>query len=77
MTVSTDGNAFWWDIRKLHDPIEQLSLKEKNSETLLGGVALEYDPTAGLTKFMIGTEQGQQHFIEYYKSTVFRCYIEL
>jgi len=44
------------DIRKLQEPIEQLSLKEKNSETLLGGVCLEYDPIAGLTKFMIGTE---------------------
>lgn len=24
---------------------------------MLGGVTLEYDPTAGPTKFMVGTEQ--------------------
>ena len=32
--------------------------REKGSEELLGGVALEYDPAAGPTKFMVGTEQG-------------------
>jgi hypothetical protein len=32
--------------------------REKGSEEVLGGVALEYDPTAGPTKFMVGTEQG-------------------
>eukprot|EP01025_Chloroclados_australasicus_P021583 TRINITY_DN22685_c0_g2_i2.p1 TRINITY_DN22685_c0_g2~~TRINITY_DN22685_c0_g2_i2.p1 ORF type:complete len:553 (-),score=78.42 TRINITY_DN22685_c0_g2_i2:347-2005(-) len=58
MSVSTDGYVYWWDIRKLGEPLEDLPLKEKNSELLLGGVALEYDPAAGATKFMIGTEQG-------------------
>lgn len=47
-----------WDIRKLQEPLEHLQLKEKNGETILGGVTVEYDPAAGLTKFMIGTEQG-------------------
>jgi dynein intermediate chain 2 len=32
--------------------------REKGSETLLGGVSLEYDPAAGPTKFMVGCEQG-------------------
>ena len=32
--------------------------REKGSDTLLGGLVLEYDPAAGPTKFMVGTEQG-------------------
>lgn len=32
--------------------------REKGSDVLLGGVCLEYDPQAGPTKFMVGTEQG-------------------
>lgn len=35
-----------------------VSCREKGSETLLGGVSLEYDPAAGPTKFMVGCEQG-------------------
>ncbi|GMH43207.1 hypothetical protein BSKO_11129 [Bryopsis sp. KO-2023] len=58
MSVSTDGNVFWWDIRKLQEPLEHLQLKEKNGETVIGAVAVEYDPAAGLTKFMIGSEHG-------------------
>eukprot|EP00878_Enallax_costatus_P034623 GHUV01038402.1.p1 GENE.GHUV01038402.1~~GHUV01038402.1.p1 ORF type:complete len:415 (+),score=109.91 GHUV01038402.1:392-1636(+) len=58
MTVSTDGMALWWDIRKLSEAVESLPLREKGSDTLLGGVCLEYEPTAGPTKFMIGCEQG-------------------
>jgi hypothetical protein len=33
--------------------------REKGSDLLLGGVSLEYDPTAGPTKFMVGCEQGK------------------
>ncbi|KAK9824062.1 hypothetical protein WJX72_007469 [[Myrmecia] bisecta] len=58
MSVSTDGSVLWWDIRKLGEPLESLTLKERGSETVLGAVALEYNPAAGPTKFMIGTEQG-------------------
>jgi hypothetical protein len=32
--------------------------REKGSDVLLGGLCLEYDPQAGPTKFMVGTEQG-------------------
>jgi hypothetical protein len=32
--------------------------REKGNDLLLGGVSLEYDPTAGPTKFMVGCEQG-------------------
>lgn len=58
MTVSTDGMVFQWDIRRMAEPTERIQLREKGSEAVLGGVTLEYDPTAGPTKFMVGTEQG-------------------
>jgi len=57
-SVSTDGKVFWWDTRRLGEPVEDLELKEKNSETVLGAVSMEYEAVAGPTKFMIGTEQG-------------------
>ena len=47
-----------WDIRKLSECVEQMYLREKGSETNLGGVILEYDSAAGPTNFMVGTEQG-------------------
>jgi hypothetical protein len=60
MTVSTDGNVFVWDIRKLKDGyVEHTPLKDKNSDSPVGGVVLEYDTNAGPTNFMVGTEQGQ------------------
>jgi hypothetical protein len=37
--------------------------REKGSDMLLGGVSLEYDPTAGPTKFMVGCEQGERNAI--------------
>jgi hypothetical protein len=57
MTVSTDGQVLWWDVRKLSEAVESMPLREKGSETLLGGVVLEYDTNAGPTNFMVGTEQ--------------------
>mmetsp|Transcript_37152 Transcript_37152/g.82649 ORF Transcript_37152/g.82649 Transcript_37152/m.82649 type:complete len:561 (+) Transcript_37152:351-2033(+) len=58
MSVSTDGQVLIWDIRKLSECQESMPLREKGSETTLGGVVLEYDPAAGPTNFMVGTEQG-------------------
>lgn len=58
MSVSTDGHVHCWDTRKTSERLETIPLREKGSETLYGGVSLEYDPTAGPTKFMVGTEQG-------------------
>ena len=57
-SVSTDGMVFWWDTRRLGEPVEELQLKEKNSDVVLGAVSVEYESIAGPTKFMIGTEQG-------------------
>ena len=58
MTASTDGEVLWWDIRKLGEPTETLTLKERGGETVLGAVCMEYNPAAGPTKFMVGTESG-------------------
>lgn len=58
MTASTDGEVLWWDIRKLGEPTETLTLKERGGETILGAVCMEYNPAAGPTKFMVGTESG-------------------
>jgi len=58
MTTSTDGYVMWWDLRKMSEPQETMPLKDKGSDVLLGGATIEYESTAGPTKFMIGTEQG-------------------
>ncbi len=58
MSTSTDGFVFFWDTRRLGEPIETLELKVKGSEDILGAVSLEYEAAAGPTKFMLGTEQG-------------------
>ena len=58
MSVSSDSTVFYWDIRKLAEPVERLTLTEKGGEKILGAVSLEYSPQAGPTKFMVGTEQG-------------------
>jgi dynein intermediate chain 2 len=59
MTTSTDGSVLWWDLRKLGEPLEQLTLREKGGgEAVLGGLCLEYSAAAGPTKFMVGTQQG-------------------
>lgn len=58
MSVSTDGFVHWWDTRRLGEPVESLQLTEKGQTTVLGAVSLEYEASAGPTKFMVGTEQG-------------------
>eukprot|EP00002_Diphylleia_rotans_P004749 TRINITY_DN1364_c0_g1_i4.p1 TRINITY_DN1364_c0_g1~~TRINITY_DN1364_c0_g1_i4.p1 ORF type:complete len:469 (+),score=108.14 TRINITY_DN1364_c0_g1_i4:467-1873(+) len=56
-SVSTDGQVFWWDIRKLGEPSDMLSLDLKGDGNTLGGIVMDYDPSLP-TKFMVGTEQG-------------------
>jgi dynein intermediate chain 2, axonemal len=59
MSCSTDGEVYFWDIRRLVEPVETMPVHEKTSpDTILGASVLEYDPQAGATKFMVGTEQG-------------------
>ena len=38
MSVSTDGSVLWWDIRKLGEPTESLTLKERGSDIVLGAM---------------------------------------
>lgn len=61
VTVSTDGYAHFWDIRKLkEDRVESLTIKDINAngeEVVVGATALENSPETA-TKFVIGTEQG-------------------
>ena len=60
VSVSTDGQMFWWDTRKLEEPIDTLILDtdSKGGGMRLGGSSLEYSTEAGPTKFLVGTEQG-------------------
>ena len=48
----------WWDIRKLGEPTESMSIDPNKNGNLVGGTVLEYESTMP-TKFMIGTEFGQ------------------
>ena len=61
VTVSTDGYAHFWDIRKLkEDRVESLAIKDFDSngqEIQIGATTLENSPEAA-TKYIIGTEQG-------------------
>jgi len=58
-SVSTDGQIFWWDTRKLGEPSEALSLDPKGeSGQAYGGVSIAYDAAAGPSTFLVGTEQG-------------------
>jgi len=55
-STSTDGMVLWWDIRKLGEPTETLSLEDKSdNNAILGATVMEY---TGM-KFLVGTEQGK------------------
>jgi len=73
LSVSTDGTAYVWDMRKPEKPSEIAVLKKLDNDSLtlqpkenqggakgvLGGCCLDYDPqVGGPARFMIGTEQG-------------------
>eukprot|EP00036_Acanthoecidae_sp_10tr_P010001 CAMPEP_0182915526 /NCGR_PEP_ID=MMETSP0105_2-20130417/374_1 /TAXON_ID=81532 ORGANISM="Acanthoeca-like sp., Strain 10tr" /NCGR_SAMPLE_ID=MMETSP0105_2 /ASSEMBLY_ACC=CAM_ASM_000205 /LENGTH=630 /DNA_ID=CAMNT_0025052397 /DNA_START=32 /DNA_END=1924 /DNA_ORIENTATION=+ len=57
-SCSSDGQVLFWDVRKLAEPMETLMIDPLQNGKLLGGVALEYEPTMP-TKFQVGTEQGE------------------
>lgn len=57
VSVSTDGQMMWWDIRKLTEPTDVLQLNDGNGR-VLGGCSLEYNVEAGPAKYLVGTEQG-------------------
>uniref|UniRef100_A0A5K3FF78 WD_REPEATS_REGION domain-containing protein n=1 Tax=Mesocestoides corti TaxID=53468 RepID=A0A5K3FF78_MESCO len=59
-STSTDGQVFWWDVRKMSEPTEFMYLdptKTQSFNCAIGAYALEYESTIP-TKFMVGTEQG-------------------
>ncbi|CAF4145298.1 unnamed protein product, partial [Adineta steineri] len=59
-SASTDGKIFWWDTRRLSEPVETLILdidKKGRIENSYGAMSLDYEPTMPM-KFMVGTEQG-------------------
>eukprot|EP01059_Diplonema_ambulator_P005216 TRINITY_DN14973_c0_g1_i1.p1 TRINITY_DN14973_c0_g1~~TRINITY_DN14973_c0_g1_i1.p1 ORF type:complete len:629 (+),score=144.11 TRINITY_DN14973_c0_g1_i1:70-1887(+) len=67
LTVSTDGQAFIWDVRNLTKPMESETVVLKPSDKVndggpkgvLGGICIDYDAqVGGPSKYMVGTEQG-------------------
>jgi len=56
-STSTDGQVLWWDIRRLGEPSEYLSLDDKTEPgRVFGGCSLDYSQVG---KFLVGTEQGK------------------
>ena len=61
VSCSSDGRMMWWDFRKEGEPYDYCTITDGvggDEEKILGGTALEYNPDAGATKFLCGTEQG-------------------
>lgn len=63
VSVSTDGRMLWWDFKKPGEPTDSLVLTDgipdgNRQEKVLGGTCLEYNPEAGATRYLAGTEQG-------------------
>ena len=64
VSASTDGRMMWWDFRKDKEPIDSCKMTDgvinpdTGEESILGGTCLEYNPEAGATKYLAGTEQG-------------------
>lgn len=57
VSVSTDGQMLWWDIRLIaKGPIDSMQLRGEHAA--YGGTALEYKSDVGSTRYLVGTEQG-------------------
>jgi hypothetical protein len=59
-SCSTDGQVLWWDIRKLTEPFDSLTLSADTGSRLHGAVVLEYEPSMP-TKFMVRLILPAQH----------------
>ena len=59
-STSTDGQVLWWDIRKLVEPVETLSLEYSGykSGLKLGGIVVEYESTMVSFKMYHTGEKG-------------------
>merc|ERR1740127_200165 len=60
VTVSTDAQVLWWDVRNLSEPTERCELTngDKENPKSMGGTSIEWTQEAGPTKYLVGTEQG-------------------
>ncbi|KAJ3189484.1 Dynein intermediate chain 2, axonemal [Gaertneriomyces sp. JEL0708] len=56
-SVSTDGQVLWWDIRKMSEPTESMTIDPEKNGSIVGGTVLDYETTMP-TKFMVGGENG-------------------
>lgn len=65
-STSTDGQVMWWDIRKLVEPVETLSLEFPGYKpgVLLGGIALEYEST--MVRFGFDVERKDHWSLDLY-----------
>lgn len=52
-STSTDGQVLWWDVRKLSEPTESLVLDPEKNGSIVGGTALDYEPTMVLNSLII------------------------
>lgn len=44
-SVSTDGQALWWDIRKLTEPTETMTIDPEKNGVVVGGTVLDFEAT--------------------------------
>jgi hypothetical protein len=44
-SVSTDGQALWWDIRKLSEPTETMLIDPEKNGNIVGGTVLDFEST--------------------------------
>jgi dynein intermediate chain 2 len=60
VTVSTDAQVLWWDVRNLEEPTDRCELTngDKENPKSMGGTSIEWSQEAGPTKYLVGTEQG-------------------
>jgi dynein intermediate chain 2 len=60
VTVSSDAQVLWWDVRNLEEPTDRCELTngDKENPKSMGGTSLEWSQEAGPTKYLVGTEQG-------------------
>jgi dynein intermediate chain 2 len=55
-SVSTDGQALWWDIRKLSEPTETMLIDPEKNGTIVGGTVLDFDSTMVFDRFTIANK---------------------
>jgi dynein intermediate chain 2 len=44
-SVSTDGQALWWDIRKLSEPTETMTIDPDKNGSIIGATVLDFEST--------------------------------